>query len=126
MPAAVVARFRAGRLRYVQNLHAGVGLGKSWRDTFETQDAAQVEALLRERGAEFAWRPDGALRVAETVDAIVTHAPTGAEVFFSQAHLWHVSSLDPKTRAATEKKIADQIKQMVQNSVEKKTGVAIR
>jgi alpha-ketoglutarate-dependent taurine dioxygenase len=100
LPAAVVERFRAGRLRYVQNLHAGIGLGKSWRDTFETQDAAQVEALLRECGAEFAWRPDGALRVAETVNAVITHAPTGAEVFFSQAHLWHVSSLDPKTRAA--------------------------
>lgn len=100
LPADVVERFRTRRLRYVQNLHAGTGLGKSWRETFETQDAAQVEALLRERGADFAWRADGTLHVAETVDAIITHAPTGAEVWFSQAHLWHVSSLDPRTRAA--------------------------
>jgi len=100
LPAELVARFRARRLRYVQNLHGGVGLGKSWRDTFETDDQAQIEALLRARGAEFEWRPEGALRVAETVDPIVTHVPSGAEVFFSQAHLWHVSSLDPKTRAA--------------------------
>lgn len=36
-----------------------------------------------------------------------------------------LANMDPKTRAAVEKKIADQIKQMVQQSVEKKTGVAI-
>jgi len=100
LPAAVVERFRTRRVRYVQNLHAGMGLGKSWQATFETADAARVEALLRARGAELAWQPDGGLRVAETVDAIVRHAATGDEVFFSQAHLWHVSSLDPRTRAA--------------------------
>ena len=100
LPAELVARFRARRVRYVQNLHAGVGLGKSWRDTFETADPGQVEALLRARGAQYEWRSDGGLRVAETVDPIVTHAPSGAEVFFSQAHLWHVSALEPKTRAA--------------------------
>ena len=100
LPAALVERLRARRLRYVQNLHGGIGLGKSWRDTFETDDATEVEAVLRARGAEFAWRPDGGLRVAETVDAVIRHAPSGDEVLFSQAHLWHVSSLDPKTRAA--------------------------
>jgi len=36
-----------------------------------------------------------------------------------------LAAMDPKKRAEVEKKIADQIKHMVQNSVEKKTGVAI-
>lgn len=36
-----------------------------------------------------------------------------------------LANMDPKTRAAVEKKIAEQIRQMVQHSVEKKTGVAV-
>jgi alpha-ketoglutarate-dependent taurine dioxygenase len=95
----LVERLRAKRLRYVQNLHAGAGLGKSWQATFETTDRGNVERMLRERGAELAWKPDGSLRVAEVIDPIVTHA-SGDRVFFGQPHLWHVSSLEPKTRAA--------------------------
>lgn len=100
LPPELVARFRARRLRYVQNLHAGAGLGKSWRETFETDDRAQVAAILARREADFEWRPDGSLRVAEIVDPVIAHPRTGELVFFSQAHLWHVSSLDPRTRAA--------------------------
>jgi alpha-ketoglutarate-dependent taurine dioxygenase len=96
----LVERFRSKRLRYIQNLHAGVGLGKSWRDTFETEDRQQVEAILRRRGAELQWTADGSLRVAEVVDPVITHPVSGEPVFFSQAHLWHVSSLDPRTRDA--------------------------
>ncbi len=36
-----------------------------------------------------------------------------------------LASMDPKQRQAIEKKIADEIKQMVQQSTEKKTGVAV-
>ena len=96
----LVDRFRNKRLRYVQNLHAGAGLGKSWRDTFETDDREKVEALLRRRGAELRWKADGSLRVAEVIDPIVTHPASGEHVFFSQAHLWHASSLDRRTRDA--------------------------
>lgn len=96
----LVDRFRTRRLRYVQNLHAGAGLGKSWRDTFETDDREQVEAILSRRGAELQWKADGSLRVAEVIDPIVTHPSSGEHVFFSQAHLWHASSLDRKTRDA--------------------------
>lgn len=100
LPPELVARFRDRRLRYVQNLHAGAGLGKSWRETFETDDRAQVEAILARREADFEWRPDGALRVAEVVDPVIAHPRSGEPVFFSQAHLWHVSSLDRRTREA--------------------------
>lgn len=108
LPPALVERFRARRLCYVQNLHAGAGLGKSWRETFETADRAHVEAILRRRGADFRWMPDGALRIAEVVDPVITHPPSGEAVFFSQAHLWHPSSLDPKTRAALRKIVSNE------------------
>lgn len=96
----LVERFRSKRLRYVQNLHAGAGLGKSWRETFETDDREQVEAILARRGAEHQWKADGSLRVAEVIDPVVAHPASGEHVFFCQAHLWHVSSLDRRTRDA--------------------------
>lgn len=100
LPAELVERFSTKKVRYLQNLAAGKGIGKPWQATFETEDRAQVEDILRRRGAEFEWKADGSLRSAEIVDPIVSHPVTGEQVFFSQAHMWHVSSLDPKTRAA--------------------------
>lgn len=101
-------RFQHKKLRYIQNLPDGAGLGRSWRATFETDDRAQVEALLCARGAELQWRPDGSLRVAETVDPVIEHPHTGEPVFFSQAHLWHVSGLDPRTRLALSRLVAEE------------------
>jgi len=100
LPKALVEKLARKRLRYVQNLAAHAGIGKSWPHTFETSDRARVEAILRARGAELEWRANGALRIVEVVDPIVTHPRTGERVFFSQAHMWHVSSLDAKTRRA--------------------------
>jgi alpha-ketoglutarate-dependent taurine dioxygenase len=104
----VLERFKIKKLRYLQNLPDGPGIGKSWRATFETDDRAQVEALLRARGAELQWKRDGALRVSELVDPVIPHPVTGEQVFFSQAHMWHASSLDPKTRAALLKLVAEE------------------
>lgn len=105
--AGLLERLKIKKLRYIQNLADGPGIGKSWRATFETEDRAAVEALLRERGASFEWRPSGALRVSETVDPVVTHRVTGEAVLFAQAHLWHVSSLDIRTRSALLKLVAE-------------------
>lgn len=100
LPPALVERWRTKRIRYIQNLHDGKGLGRSWRETFETDDREAVERVLRARGAAWEWRSDGKLRVSEVTDPVVVHPITGQSVFFSQAHMWHVSGLDPKTRDA--------------------------
>ncbi len=101
---ALRERLEIKSLRYVQNLSdqpgTGAGLGKTWRQTFETDDRAEVERVLHERGATFAWTGGGGLRIAETVAPIVTHPVTGEAVLFCQPHLWHISILDEKTRRA--------------------------
>lgn len=93
-------RLARKRLRYVQNLPATTGIGKSWAETFETTDRGVVETVLRGRGAEHAWKADGSLRVTEVTDPIVVHPRTREHVFFSQPHMWHASSLDDRTRRA--------------------------
>ncbi|WP_424187032.1 TauD/TfdA family dioxygenase [Actinokineospora sp. G85] len=85
---------------YLQNLHGGTGFGKSWQDTFETDDVERVERFLADNEATWEWRPDNALRVRQHRRALTRHPVTGEQVWFNQADQWHVAGLDPQTAAA--------------------------
>jgi alpha-ketoglutarate-dependent taurine dioxygenase len=99
LDAEVREAFSAG-IRYTQNLHDGMGLGKSWQDTFETGDRRVVEEYLNGTDAEWAWRPDGGLRVSLVRPATVRHPVTGAEVWFNQADQWHPAALGDEAAGA--------------------------
>jgi alpha-ketoglutarate-dependent taurine dioxygenase len=88
----------ADGIRYVQNLHDGLGFGKSWQDTFETDDRRAVEAFLRESRADWEWSEDG-LRVIQLRPATTKHPVTGAEVWFNQADQWHPAGLGDEASA---------------------------
>jgi alpha-ketoglutarate-dependent taurine dioxygenase len=90
----------AGGVRYVQNLHDGYGLGKSWQDTFETTSREDVEAFLDPTGAEWQWKADGGLRVTSVRPATTRHPVTGTETWFNQADQWHPAGLGDDTAAA--------------------------
>ncbi|MBT2510601.1 TauD/TfdA family dioxygenase [Streptomyces sp. ISL-98] len=90
----------AGGVRYMQNLHSGFGLGKSWQDTFETTSREEVEAFLAPTGATWEWNADGGIRVASVRPSAVRHPVTGAEVWFNQADQWHPAGLGDDTAAA--------------------------
>jgi alpha-ketoglutarate-dependent taurine dioxygenase len=94
---AVLRRFERKGVRYVQNLHAGNGLGRSWQSTFETTSRRRVESVCRRHGVAFAWSADGDLRLTQTRPAVAVHPGTGAKVWFNQAEQWHPSSLDAET-----------------------------
>ncbi|MEW1583180.1 TauD/TfdA family dioxygenase [Streptomyces microflavus] len=93
--------FRAG-VRYTQNLHDGMGFGKSWQATFETDDRAEVEAFLNRAEAEWTWLPDGTLRVTQVRQATLKHPVTGTEVWFNQADQWHTAGLGEDAAALAE------------------------
>jgi alpha-ketoglutarate-dependent taurine dioxygenase len=84
---------------YVQNLHDGMGFGKSWQDTFETESKATVEKFLDGSGSEWRWKADGGLRVKSVRPAVARHPVTGTEVWFNQADQWHPSGLGDETAA---------------------------
>ncbi|MFJ9445008.1 TauD/TfdA family dioxygenase [Kitasatospora sp. NPDC101235] len=98
LDAEVREAFRDG-VRYVQNLHDGYGLGKSWQATFETEDRGEVEAFLAGAGADWSWKADGGLRVGQLRPATVRHPLTGTEVWFNQADQWHPAGLGDETAA---------------------------
>jgi alpha-ketoglutarate-dependent taurine dioxygenase len=94
----VRAAFADG-VRYTQNLHDGIGLGKSWQETFETDDRAAVEEYLAGSGATWQWNDEG-LRISQVRAATVRHPVTGDEVWFSQFDQWHPAALGDAAAAA--------------------------
>jgi alpha-ketoglutarate-dependent taurine dioxygenase len=91
-------RFIAKKVMYVRNYDEGLDL--SWSTVFQTGDRAQVEAYCRQAGIDFEWRDRNRLRTRQVCQAAAVHPITGARVWFNQAHLFHVSSLEPSVRAA--------------------------
>ncbi|MFI0772728.1 TauD/TfdA family dioxygenase [Streptomyces sp. NPDC021218] len=88
-------------VRYTQNLHGGMGFGKSWQSTFETDNRAKVEEFLSQSNANWEWRENGGLRIVQRRPSTVKHPVTGVEVWFNQADQWHpVAGLDDETATA--------------------------
>nr|WP_207762103.1 TauD/TfdA family dioxygenase [Arboricoccus pini] len=90
------AKFAARGLRYVRNF--GNGLDVPWQQVFNTQDRAEVERYCRAHEIDCTWKEDGELRTSQLCQAVATHPRTGADVWFNQAHLFHVSALDEDER----------------------------
>jgi alpha-ketoglutarate-dependent taurine dioxygenase len=88
--------FNAKGVMYIRNY--GTGLDLSWQDVFQTQERAEVEAYCRGAGIELEWRNGDELRTRQVCQATATHPETGEDLWFNQAHLFHVSSLDPAAR----------------------------
>ena len=91
-------RFIRKQIMYVRNYDEGLDL--SWTAVFQTTDRSQVEAYCHEAGIDFEWLGCNRLRTRQVCQAAVVHPITGAWVWFNQAHLFHVSSLEPSVRAA--------------------------
>lgn len=85
-------------IRYVR--HYGSGIDLSWETTFQTSSRADVEEFCRQSAIDCEWLPDGLLRTTQVCQAIARHPVTGEELWFNQAHLFHVSSLPAEDREA--------------------------
>src|SRR5256885_7769472 len=86
-------RFIRRKVRYVNNLHGGNGVGKSWQETFETDDKSEVVRYLSAGGVDFTWDDQGHLRTSQIREAVITHPVTGERVWFNQAEQWHPAML---------------------------------
>jgi alpha-ketoglutarate-dependent taurine dioxygenase len=94
--AEIRAAFRDG-VCYRQYLHGGMGLGKSWQDTFETTDPTMVDGYLEASDAAWEWTSSGGLKVSQVRPAIIAHPVTGEQVWFSQMDQWHSATLGEET-----------------------------
>jgi alpha-ketoglutarate-dependent taurine dioxygenase len=96
-------RFGRRRVRYVRNY--GNALDLTWQNVFQTESRAEVEEYCREAGIEFEWKEDDRLKTSDVCQAIAEHPRTGEAVWFNQAHLFHVSSLQSEIRESLLKSV---------------------
>lgn len=100
LPAELRARFEERGVLYVRNFGHGVDL--PWEVAFQTSDRAEVERYCDRHGIAWEWLDGNRLRTRQVCQALAAHPVTGERFWFNQAHLFHVSALDPKSRRAME------------------------
>lgn len=93
---AIRDQFARKQVMYVRNY--GDALDLPWQNVFQTEDRAEVEAYCQGAGIEFEWKNKDELTTRQVCQAVATHPATGEPVWFNQAHLFHVSSLEPEIR----------------------------
>lgn len=98
IPVRVRERFIENGVMYVRNY--GNGLDVPWTKVFNTADRGVVEQYCRSAGIEYEWKSDGELRTRQVCQAVAVHPLTRETVWFNQAHLFHVSNLEPAVREA--------------------------
>lgn len=96
--AEVKDLFRSKDILYVRNYGQGIDL--DWAEVFQTESKAEVESYCREHDIAFEWKGGGGLRTRQIRPAMVRHPVSGEELWFNQAHLFHVSSHEPEMREA--------------------------
>jgi len=91
----LVNRFQRLGVRYIYNLHDGMGFSRSWQQVFDTSDPSEAEAWLRAKGVEYHWLEDGTLHVELHGPALRLHPATGEPTWGNQAANWHVTCHGP-------------------------------
>jgi hypothetical protein len=95
MSAELVKKIEDTGIRYIRNLHGGMGLGPSWQYTFQTTDRREVEEFCRQGDTEFEWKEDGGIRLIQKRRGIISHPVSGEKVWFSQIDQFHPFHLEP-------------------------------
>jgi alpha-ketoglutarate-dependent taurine dioxygenase len=90
---ALRARFEREGVMYVRNY--GNGLDLSWQEVFRTESKQELEAFCRRAQISCEWKDGGELRTRQVCQASARHPRTEERVWFNQAHLFHVSNLEP-------------------------------
>ncbi|MFN0130773.1 MAG: TauD/TfdA family dioxygenase [Verrucomicrobiales bacterium] len=93
LPLEIADGFREKGVSYTTFMNHGVGFGKSWQQTYETEDRDEVSALLDdEQGLVYEWKTDG-LFVSRTQPSHRRHSVTGENLWYNQAVNWHPAHL---------------------------------
>lgn len=100
IPVEIREKFIKNNITYVRNY--GEELDLSWQEVFQTESKNVVEAFCKASDIEYKWINERYLRTRQTCQAIIHHPTSGEPIWFNQAHLFHVSSLDREVRESLE------------------------
>lgn len=89
-------KFVQKQVMYVRNYSTGFDL--PWQNVFQTTDKSEVEKYCHNHDIEFEWYGQDCLKTRQICQVVATHPKTGEDVWFNQAHLFHVSNLNSAVR----------------------------
>jgi alpha-ketoglutarate-dependent taurine dioxygenase len=92
IPDSIRARFERDGVMYVRNYSE---IDIPWTEVFQTKDKADVETFCSANQLAFEWLDENHLRTRQVNPASAVHPVTGDRIWFNQAHLFHVTNLDP-------------------------------
>ncbi len=99
--AKIKEKFLQKQVMYVRNY--GVGLDLTWQNVFNTNNKLEVETYCHQEGIELEWRDSNTsgidLKTRQICQVIAKHPKTSEIVWFNQAHLFHISNIEPTVRA---------------------------
>jgi ribulose-5-phosphate 4-epimerase/fuculose-1-phosphate aldolase/alpha-ketoglutarate-dependent taurine dioxygenase len=94
---AIREEFIRKGVMYVRNFSNDMDL--PWTVVFQTDKKEEAEAYCRKANITFEWKADGNLRTKQVCQAAIQHPKTQEWLWFNQAHLFHVSNLDPSIQS---------------------------
>ncbi len=100
-------KFEEHGVMYTRNYSKGIDL--SWQEVFQTEEKEGVNQYCKDHDIEFEWKngvPE--LTTRETCQATLVHPISGEPVWFNQAHLFHISSLDEESRSSLIKELGEE------------------
>lgn len=97
---AIVETFRRKHYMYQRNFYDRIGL--TWKEAFQTDNKAEVEAYCRRNLINFEWKAEGGLQTRQVRSAIHQHPVTGESLWFNHATFFNLSTLPETVRQSLE------------------------
>lgn len=94
IPKEIRDEFERKKVMYVRN-YSDIDL--PWTEVFQTDSKQEVEQYCNNNNIDFEWTDSG-LRTKQVNQATMAHPVTGDMLWFNQAHLFHVSSLNEEVK----------------------------
>ncbi|MDI9634190.1 TauD/TfdA family dioxygenase [Geitlerinema splendidum] len=99
-------KFEEYGVMYTRNYSKGIDLG--WQEVFQTEEKEGVNQYCKDHDIEFEWKNEvPELTTRQTCQATFIHPTSGEPVWFNQAHLFHISSLDEESRSSLIKELGE-------------------
>ena len=100
-------KFEKKGILYVRNYHSGIDL--SWQEVFQTDEKEAVNQYCKDNNIEYEWKEGSPeLTTKQICQASINHPVSKETVWFNQAHLFHISSLEENDRVSLSKELGEE------------------
>lgn len=103
---AIREKFEKKKVLYVRNYTSGIDL--SWQEVFQTDKKEEVNQYCTDNDITFEWQENEPKLITKQIcQATFQHPISREKVWFNQAHLFHISSLEENDRLSLIKEVGE-------------------